>query len=378
MGAPAPPGARIRSHRPSKDFVLSAYGSSSALEEVPIAGPVKKVRAVRDLKKGAGAWAQVSRSQKQSGVELERLLVHSISNDSALKSYLPAVRAFLKFAQEFAPQCRDCEELDYVLTAYLTTRCYADDAHPIQGSFTLNGINYLMPEVGRALPRAWRALKAWQELTVRREGTPLAEEALLCMEEWLRKRGKPQDVEAADMMAMAHDGYLREQDLLGLRKSDVLQDHRSGAVVLQLGLSSRGEKSKTGWDQGITLDYPWTAERALARASACRSPDSKLFSLSSACYRSLWGKAATAILGHGHGTYPHQARHTGASRDLAEQYRDFSQVQRRGRWKTPTSVQRYAKTHIWRSLAATLPRDVQKRGEEIREKRRKRPSKARE
>ena len=62
---------------------------------------------------------------------------------------------------------------------------------------------------------------------------------------------------------------------------------------------------------------------------------------------------------------PHSARHTGASRDPAQQYRSFNQIQRRGRWKTASSVQRYAKTHAFMESVLRIPQDVKNKGDDI-------------
>ena len=104
----------------------------------------------------------------------------------------------------------------------------------------------------------------------------------------------------------------------------------------------------------------------------------KLFSITASTYRSWWSRAAESIFGKKHGTYPHMARHTGASRDLSTAYRTFEQVQRRGRWKVPTSVQRYAKTHAWRAINETVPSEVVAKGGLLLQKRAARPKIARE
>ena len=80
----------------------------------------------------------------------------------------------------------------------------------------------------------------------------------------------------------------------------------------------------------------------------------------------------------GKGGPPHSGRHTGASRDLAEGYRTFEQVQRRGRWKVPGSVQRYAKTHIWHALKLDLPAEELENGTQILATRKSRPTLAQE
>ena len=115
---------------------------------------------------------------------------------------------------------------------------------------------YLMPELARNLPRSWRAAKAWAELSIVTEGQPVALRALACMEDWLRSQRNPTAQVAADMVPVAIDGYLREQDLSELRARDVVCDERD--VTLLFGRSSRGERSKTGRDQGVSLDGPYT------------------------------------------------------------------------------------------------------------------------
>jgi hypothetical protein len=62
---------------------------------------------------------------------------------------------------------------------------------------------------------------------------------------------------------------------------------------------------------------------------------------------------------------PHTARHTGASRDLAEHRRSFSQVKRRGRWKTDEAIQRYARPHVWPGVRAQVPPDIMARGKKL-------------
>ena len=46
------------------------------------------------------------------------------------------------------------------------------------------------------------------------------------------------------------------------------------------------------------------------------------------------------VLGH---QVPYVLKHTGASADAWAKRRDLTAIQARGRWKTPTSVRRYAK-----------------------------------
>ena len=86
---------------------------------------------------------------------------------------------------------------------------------------------------------------------------------------------------------------------------------------LDLGRSSRGERSKPGRDQGVSLDEPYSKDIVRARLKGL-APNDKLFPITSSQCRQWWGRAADAFLGKDRQQCsPHAARHTGASRDLA-------------------------------------------------------------
>lgn len=337
-------------------------------------GPGK--RPVRDQKKGPFAWQSVRQQSAIAPIEHEMLLAHSVSDNTALCSYLPAVREFVAWAEVHQPHLVTWGDLDLAITIYLTASCYMRGRHPLHGSLVLNGLAYLMPELARNLPRSWWAAKAWAELSIVTGGQPVALQALACMEDWLKSQGYPTAQVAADMVPVAIGGYLRKQDLSELRARDVVCDERG--VTLLFGRSSRGERGKTGRDQGVSLDEPYSKDIVRARLKGL-APNDRLFPVTSSQYRQWWGRAADAILGKDRQQCsPHAARHTGASCDLATGYRSFEQVQRRGRWKTPSSVQRYAKTHVWRSVGALLSDHVRERGNAILSSRAPRLRKAQE
>ena len=126
---------------------------------------------MRDLKKGQFAWKHLRDSIADDDDFRVRLLAHSIADDSALRSHLPAVKEFLRFGRRYYPQdVTTAAQLEDVLVIYVTTMCYCQDLHPIQGSLTMNGVAYLMPEYVRQMPRAWRESKSWSVLTIVKEG----------------------------------------------------------------------------------------------------------------------------------------------------------------------------------------------------------------
>lgn len=365
-GPAAPDGARLKASRPRKalcaDFGASGRPCPDPYQlELEHAG---ERRGQRDVKRGRYALQVVRQKPDISGIEMERLLIHSITDDSALKLYLPAVQQFITFLENHGMPADTWPQIDLALTAYMTTLCYSQDQHFAAGSMTINGLCYLVPELTQRLPRAWRSLRAWERLTIAKEGGPMAPQALVCMSAWLSEQQRSDAACASDMIETALDTYAREQDMINLRVCDIMDDPKADIMMLKFGASHRGESSKTGRDQGVRIDWPHTRRLLRLRCSG-KKPDQKVFQISAATCRKWWHRAGDAVLGPAAAGPPHSARHTGASRDLAEQYRDFSQIQRRGRWKTASSVQRYAKTHAFMESVLRIPQAVKSKGDDI-------------
>ena len=80
-------------------------------------------------------------------MEAEPLLVHSVMDDTGQKSYLPAVRKFLVWAQEQALPFETWEDRDIACALYLSHKAYVDDdVGPRHGDNVVNGLVYVYPE----------------------------------------------------------------------------------------------------------------------------------------------------------------------------------------------------------------------------------------
>ena len=117
--------------------------------------------------------------------------------------------------------------------------------------------------------------RGFQGFSLLQEGGPVALQRFACMQDELYKEGRAEAKEVADMIALAADGYLREQDMTNLRVQDVV--FSDNTVALLLGRSSRGESCKTGRDQGVVMDelHSLTFSRGRCRGS----PPEGVFSL---------------------------------------------------------------------------------------------------
>jgi hypothetical protein len=294
----------------------------------------------------------------------QALLIHSVSDRTATCTYLPAVGRFLTFAESRRPVVNTYAELDRALVEWMSFMCYSQQMQQMAGAALLNGLVYIMPELAAKMPCAWRALKAWSKVNLAQEGAPIPDESIAVMAKRLRERGLPNDEDAADAMLLATDAYLREQDVVRLRCVDVhlTHDAQGEFAILRLGVSQRGEATKCGHDEGVSVDFMHNI-KMLQRRLAVRRPDESLFGLDDVTYRQKWHEAAS-LAGVSVGP-PHSARHAGASRDLATAYRQQDAVMRRGRWRSEVSVRRYGKTHVWFALRDSQPTHVISEGSVI-------------
>ena len=211
----------------------------------------------------------------------------------------------------------------------------------------MNGCVYLMPTISKHLQLSWKALQSWQKLHIRHDGGPVGLETLALIEEYLRGRPDDQSQVAADMLPVAVDGYMREQDLLQVQVRDIVDNPAEDCLVFLFGRATRGESSKTGRDQGVQLDDPY-ARAVVRRRIKNKQPKDKVFNITESRFGQLWKEAANVVTGdHRLVGPPHSLRHTGASRDRAAGLRTIEEIKQRGRWKVMASVTRYAKIHAW-------------------------------
>ena len=146
-----------------------------------------------------------------------------------------------------------------------------------------------------------------------------------------------------------------------LRAQDVYFDESE--VVIILGVAERGERVKTGRNQGIKIDAKvlqaeWKARKLLLR------PEDAFFPFSPEHFRRRW-HAAKAALGWSWGGPPHHLRHAGAARDIEKKLRTLEEVRIRGRWKHLESVQRYSKTYLYNRVLSELLPHLLARGQEL-------------
>ena len=278
--------------------------------------------------------------------------------DATVTQYMRACRRFCDWVDQEGITIFPSLALDRALTLYMDMLCYDDEIGAGEGKNLASGMMAMYPAL--RLPESFRALKAWVALRPGQQGTPVAVPLLMEIIDRMASYGDKGQI-AADAALLAFDCYLREQDWELMKAGDVVE--AGGVTAIRLGAQERGERVKTGQEQGVLLDYPATRAMLQKRTQNLKAGD-RVFPISQVAFRNYWYKA-TAELGVCElAGRPHNIRHTGPSFDVWAGYRDLREVQKRGRWRADASVTRYSKTHEYARSVSQVPPEILKAGEQ--------------
>ena len=309
---------------------------------------------VPQLKKGFNAVENVRREGSSlQGLGPNRLLVHAVS-DGTGTAYAKAVTAALRDVKMHQLPFRTEAQVDAALSSLLEHWCFVEDRGLNDGRALFHGWNHFFPRFRHRLPLSHRALCAWERLAPSREGKPVPWEVITVA---VRELMKEERFEEAVAIWFLYDVYAREQDLDGLRGEDI--SGRGDSCAVRFGVAARGERSKTGPDQGAVVDDP-VLSRILNEAKRRLGPSEKVFPFSPAYLRGHWARILEKI---GFGRVPlHSLRHSKPSREALFKTRSLEDIRRRGRWNQLKSMQRYSKVHTLTAVAADTPDGLMRDG----------------
>ena len=189
------------------------------------------------------------------------------------------------------------------------------------------------------LDRSYRAYHTWKTLHCAGEGSAIPEEALYLIIDYFERRGQK---EYASITETSLDAYFRTHEWCKIRGEDIFYDGE--LVGIALGVQERGERVKTGVNQGVVLDSPYLRS-IWASMKQSKLPHELVFASSATGFKQAWEEAKRAL--HLEWIGPeHRMRHAGAARDIERGTRSLEQIRRRGRWRCLDSVQRYTKTWL--------------------------------
>ena len=248
--------------------------------------------------------------------------------------------------------------------AYIGERLFA----ALQDSYTC-----LNREGSVKLPSFYRVRQAWRRRAPGRSRPPLSFTQVLLIVDQLLLNKQP---EMALWVLVCFTTYYRPSEVFSLKVGDLLRPtSRLPSYALQLHPAQAGASSKVRiFDDGVPLDSPileWLP-RAMLKVLGLRRRklDEPMFTFTYGHLLSQFRKACETLDIVDASLY--RLRHGGASHDAASRLRTISEIKRRGRWASDTSVRRYEK-RTWlqseevkvsptrESRAATVERELPRR-----------------
>ena len=238
--------------------------------------------------------------------------------------------------------------LDAVMLRYFDECFWRGDAGG-DGSKTLAALKFYIPGVSRLgnfhLPRCHRALKAWLRIDPGSQRLPLPMAVTLAICAWMIEMCYRWHALAVWVSFRA---YLRPGENANLKVKNLvppsLPTGPYSSWCLDLHPQADGRPGKTGnFNETVLLDCDQWMHPFLAQLQHRRQPDEFLWPFTGNDLIVVFKKACTALQLDPLRPCLYSLRHGGASEDLLRRTRTPEEVQRRGRWRSATSLKRYAK-----------------------------------
>ena len=156
--------------------------------------------------RGSGAWKR--RITEDDLDDLNLLHLHAVTDRVALNSYIPSAQRCFRWAAKKNQATSGLNDLDKAVA-----QSYE------RGLAAVYGVAYIRPEFFQECPRSRRALTSWRRIQIAGEGAPVTWEAVMAVQEVMRRGG---DTEAADIAVISADCYLRKSDWSLLHPWDVV------------------------------------------------------------------------------------------------------------------------------------------------------------
>jgi len=253
-------------------------------------------------------------------------------------------------------------ELDHTAAVVMSEMGLDDEEHAHKGATLLSALLHEMPELQGQLPISRRSLRGWwRHCGGKRERHPMSRRAVGAVAATFALEGRVQELA---ITVLTFDALLRCEDWRKLRAVDICCD--AGEVALRLGVPERGERTKTGTEQGVTL---WSrVAKVLAEGLKLAAPfeGARVFTVTEQEFRislaETLGELGVPPPPGDLEFTPHCLRHAGASVAFQEGV-PLREIKLRGRWVADSSVRRYTKPHLLVRLDESLPRDTHRLGE---------------
>lgn len=270
------------------------------------------------------------------------------------------------------------EKADKVMAEYFTDlfedgSCYNAASYTLYGYILLR-TNESIPEKD-LFPLARGALKGWNAHSPQSTRTGADPQVWYVIADDMARRNPP----AAAALLLQLDSYARPSEIVSLQFEDIIKPSSKQCKYwgIIFGNSDRGEVTKTGAQDDCVLldsldrDYaPQLLSWVVKKMKLNHQP---LFpDLTLPSYEEEFRQSKRRLRLSAFQLTPHTVRHSGPSADALTKSRSLAEIQSRGRWLAPQSVQRYKKPgkmlaqmarippHVWELAKTALPQVLHK------------------
>ncbi|CAK0890744.1 unnamed protein product [Prorocentrum cordatum] len=255
----------------------------------------------------------------------------------------------------------DFVQLGAAVTRFLN-RQFIEGAPSSQGSLLLAALAHFLPGLQgpweAQLPRGTRSSTAWQRRVPAMTRVPLPYFAAAALAGMLAVSGRRR---VAIWALPTFSCYLGPFEAQGLRGAFLLRPvgqaaSSAGGWALLLRPTSGGRPGKTGLcNESAVIDLDQHLWPLLAGPRGAAALDQSLWDFTLPALREQFSRFANAIELHALDPSLYSLRHGGASWDLQAGRRSLGQTQRRGRWASPGSIERYAKEAYLQDAMTRVP-----------------------
>ena len=235
------------------------------------------------------------------------------------------------------------DTLDGKLAAYFNHLFFAGEA-PANGEKCMAAVMDYVPRYGKVgserLPRSWRCLRGWRRLVPSRSRKPLPWSVWTAVCWRLVERGLS---EMGLFVLLSVSLYTRPGELLAARRMDLVPPSSRALDYWALLVAPEEMLQPTKanvFNDSIALDdakirflEPILRDMASAHDTSC------LWNFTYPQFAREFKEVVAEL--HLPSVVPYQMRHSGPSIDLADKTRSTEQAQKRGRWASARSMQRY-------------------------------------
>ena len=365
-------------HAQAKEFVeqIDFSDSSSDTEEFVIPENKFSARQLMPKNRTHHRWKMWIAAQ-MLGVFVGMTFLEYVSVGApTVKDYAGRVEALEKFVAHQALPFVTPADVDNAIVEYLNAM-YVKGCQISTGEKTVAAWMFKHPKFGRlgddGMPRVWRALRGWRQMAPYRSRDPQRLEVWCALMWALRYLGQPA---MALFVAIGLVTYMRPGEVFQLAIEDFLYHDQPWLSSFIVFPWERDGKSKTGdRDNTVRLDAPWFPflTKAIVHYIG-KKRSGPMWDFSYPQFARVFGSAVRLL--RIEKVIPYQWRHSGASIDRepvltdgwqsvsggtrsaspsslatdssgnarAKAPRTLDEVQRRGFWKSPKSVQRYEKS----------------------------------